>query len=53
MPLNDKQTLNNEDRNVKQVMLRRGYQGRGRVNEEVKGSENSQCILYTCMTMEH
>jgi hypothetical protein len=38
-----------KDRNVKQVMFRRGLQGEGRVKE----GECGQCTFYTCMDMKH
>jgi hypothetical protein len=40
-------------RNVKQVTLRGGTRGRGRLNEEGKGGWIWLCIFYTRMSMEH
>jgi hypothetical protein len=38
-----------KDRNVKQVMLKGGTSGKGRIKE----NEYGWCIFYTCMNMEH
>jgi hypothetical protein len=45
-----------KDRNLKQVMVRGGYEGGGGGGEgmkRVKDGECGQSIFYTCMNMEH